>query len=101
LGRVHRFINREVRPLLPQVGAYKAEDSQQARWVITEEQAREVARKLGRPFTSFRRHPGRTSLCLVGRRSSRGDVELETPSQFSPVQQRSQSQELDPCGIES
>jgi hypothetical protein len=45
-----RFINREVRPL-PQVGAYKAEDTRQAQWIITEEQAREVARKLGRPFT--------------------------------------------------
>jgi hypothetical protein len=44
----HRFINEDVRPLLSRVGAYKAGETQQAHWIIGEEQAHEVARLLGR-----------------------------------------------------
>jgi hypothetical protein len=43
-----RFIKSKVRPLLPRVGAYKADDTKQAPWIISEEQAQEVARLLGR-----------------------------------------------------
>jgi hypothetical protein len=46
----HRFINQDVRPLLPGVGAVKAGPTKQAHWIITEKQAAEVARKLGRPL---------------------------------------------------